>query len=91
MRFFDVPLARCVTGFRAAALSGLMISAMSPGAYAAEGGSGVYLLGFRGPAAGVTPPPGVYFNNQTYFYFGDANANFDLANDQSSICRRRCG
>jgi hypothetical protein len=62
-----------------------MVLAMSPGAYAAEGGSGVYLLGFRGPAAGVTPPPGIYFNNQTYFYFGDVNVNFDLANDDVAV------
>jgi hypothetical protein len=63
-----------------------MALATVPSVFAAEGGSGVYLLGFRGPAAGVTPPPGVFFNNQIYYYFGaEANANFDLANDQVAL------
>ncbi|EKS42249.1 SphA family protein [Afipia broomeae] len=39
-------------------------------ARAAEGGASVYLLGARGPGAGVTPPPGVYFEDDTYFYSG---------------------
>lgn len=39
-------------------------------ASAAEGGSGVYLLGLRGAGAGVTPPPGVFFSNQFYRYSG---------------------
>jgi hypothetical protein len=72
-------------GLRSAVYTGFLFLAMAPGAYAAEGGSGVYLLGFRGPAAGVTPPPGVYFNNQVYFYSGDVSANFDLANDDVAL------
>lgn len=39
-------------------------------AKAAEGAVGVYLLGARGPGAGFTPPPGVYFEDDTYFYSG---------------------
>ncbi|GEC17693.1 SphA family protein [Nitrobacter winogradskyi] len=35
---------------------------------AAEGGIGAYLLGSRSKEAGITPPPGVYFNDDTYFY-----------------------
>ena len=27
-------------------------------------------LGSRGPNAGITPPPGVYFQDDTYFYSG---------------------
>ncbi|MGE7415088.1 SphA family protein [Methylobacterium tarhaniae] len=38
---------------------------------AAEAAQGVYLLGFRGPLAGVTPPPGFYFENDAFFYQGD--------------------
>lgn len=39
-------------------------------ARAAESAQGVYLLGFRGPLAGVAPPPGFYFENDAYFYQG---------------------
>ncbi|GJE61430.1 SphA family protein [Methylobacterium trifolii] len=42
---------------------------------AAEGAQGVYLLGNRGPLAGVTPPPGFYFENETYFYQGNLGGN----------------
>ncbi|WP_310352973.1 transporter [Methylobacterium sp. BE186] len=40
-------------------------------ARAAEGAQGVYVLGNRGPLAGVTPPPGFYFENETYYYSGN--------------------
>jgi hypothetical protein len=43
---------------------------MNRGAHAAEAATGVYLLGSRGPNAGITPPPGVYFQDDTYFYSG---------------------
>ena len=49
--------------------------ATSPLAYAAEGGHGVYLLGLRGTNAGITPPPGVYFANNVYYYSGAATAS----------------
>lgn len=67
-----------------------MIIAVSPPreATAAEGGSGIYLLGFRGSLAGFLPPPGAYFQSDTFYYHGEANAsrsgtvstaNFDIA------------
>jgi hypothetical protein len=37
-------------------------------ASAAEGGIGAYLLGSRADGAGITPPAGVYFEDDTYFY-----------------------
>jgi hypothetical protein len=37
-------------------------------AHAAEGGIGAYLMGSRSNGAGITPPAGVYFNDDTYFY-----------------------
>jgi hypothetical protein len=37
-------------------------------ANAAEGGIGAYLMGSRSNGAGITPPPGVYFQDDTYFY-----------------------
>jgi hypothetical protein len=45
---------------------------------AAEGGAGFYLLGSKGPAAGITPPPGVFFSNDIYFYTGDLGGGREL-------------
>lgn len=40
-------------------------------AHAAEGGIGVYLLGAKATTGvAITPPAGVYFQNDTYFYDG---------------------
>lgn len=51
---------------------------MSDCANAAEGGASFYLLGSRGPMAGLTPPPGVYYQNDFYYYSGHAGAGVDL-------------
>jgi len=40
-------------------------------ARAAEGASGVYLLGTKGPGAALSPPQGLYYQNDTYFYQGE--------------------
>lgn len=58
---------RVYSGFAATML---LFAAATENARAAEGGVGVYLLGARGPMAGFTPPPGVYFQDDTYFYDG---------------------
>ncbi len=51
------------------------ISSLAPErAVAAESLSGVYLLGFRGPLAGILPPPGFYFENDYYQYDGKLRA-----------------
>lgn len=42
----------------------------SPASRAAEGGSGVYLLGLRTTGAGITPPPGAYVSDQVFSYNG---------------------
>ena len=55
----------CMTAMAIAALP-----LQDQGAHAAEAATGVYLLGSRGPNAGITPPPGVYFQDDTYFYSG---------------------
>jgi hypothetical protein len=39
-------------------------------ALAAESGAGAYVLGLRGPGAGITPPEGLFFSNQLYVYSG---------------------
>jgi hypothetical protein len=37
---------------------------------AAESAAGAYILGIRGPGAGVMPPEGLFFSNQVYSYRG---------------------
>ncbi len=64
----------CVTILSAISSTALCTSL----AQAAEGGTGFYLLGSRGPLAGFTPPPGLYLQNDTYLYSGSANAEIPL-------------
>ncbi|MDE1154717.1 MAG: transporter [Acidobacteriaceae bacterium] len=52
-----------------------LAAVISTEAHAAEGGAGFYLLGSKGPAAGITPPPGVFISNDVYFYSGDLGGN----------------
>ncbi|MCW1409738.1 transporter [Rhizobium sp. 1AS11] len=52
-------------------LAGAAATLLPSLAFAAEGGAGFYLLGSKGPAAAITPPPGVFFSNDIYFYTGD--------------------
>jgi hypothetical protein len=47
-------------------------------ATAAEGAGGAYLLGLRGQGAGITPPPGVFFSDQTLIYDADTSASISL-------------
>ena len=50
----------------------IALAALIPSlALSAEGGAGFYLLGSKGPAAAITPPPGVFFSNDIYIYSGD--------------------
>jgi hypothetical protein len=55
----------------------LVASALMPAeeAQAAEYAQGIYVLGTRGPLAGVIPPPGFYFESETWFYEGTLGAN----------------
>ena len=55
-----------------------LIAWAADGAFAAESGVGVYPLGLRGPLAGITPPPGLYFQNDLYYYQGSAGASRPL-------------
>lgn len=59
------------SGLAALAMVGLCL-ATGP-TMAAEGGVGVYVLGSRGPLAGALPPPGLYFQNDLYYYKGSAS------------------
>lgn len=61
---------------RVAILAGIAGAALqTPAAIAAEGGHGVYMLGFGGPGAGMLPPPGVFFSTAAYYYEGANQAN----------------
>src|SRR6476659_9294430 len=57
-------------GFPIAFVAGAMLFSHGHPAKAAEAAVGVYLLGSRTVGAGITPPPGVYFQDDTYFYDG---------------------
>jgi len=43
------------------------------GAFAAEEGKSIYLLGVTASMAGMTPPPGTYVSSFKYLYAGDAS------------------
>src|SRR3954452_15589858 len=69
-------LARVVSMFAVAAS---VAGSCGPG-QAAEFAQGVYLLGLGSSLAGFTPPPGIYFQMDNYFYSGQ------LANRRRSRC-----
>ena len=54
------------------------LDAIEKRAEAAEAATGVYLLGSRAVGAGITPPPGLYFNDDTYFYSGKIGGGTSL-------------
>ena len=56
---------------RIAGVVALAFAALAPVAQAAEGGSGSYLLGKRGPLAAFVPKPGWYLTNDVFFLTGD--------------------
>jgi hypothetical protein len=63
----------------AALLAGAILVSPGKPARAAEGGIGDYLLGSRSVGAGITPPPGLYFQDDTYFYDGKLSAGRTLS------------
>lgn len=66
--------------FRKKSSQAILISALlySGGAYAAEDGKSVYLLGVTASMAGMTPPPGWYASSFTYLYTGTAGGDAAL-------------
>jgi hypothetical protein len=61
------------------AVTALAFASVVPGSVeAAEGGSGVYLMGLRGPGAAITPPEGLFLNNQFYVYDAKAKRAISL-------------
>ena len=57
----------------------LRLGAAAPATFAAEGGTSLYLLGKRGPLAGLIPKPGWYVTNDVYHYTGDIAAEIPIA------------
>jgi hypothetical protein len=65
--------------FTSAALAAAILSLGSiASARAAENGVSWYLLGFKGPGAALTPPEGVFIQNDLYTFSGSAKAARDL-------------
>jgi hypothetical protein len=62
-------------------LVGILITILlqANNAHAAEGGKSLYLLGKRGPLAGLIPKPGWYLTNDVYIYSGDTNQELPIA------------
>lgn len=70
---------RCVFPGAVVASACLLALGASHAARAAEGGIGVYLLGAKAvTGVGITPPAGVYFQNDTYFYDGKLSGSKTL-------------
>lgn len=59
-------------------LASVSMLACAQSATAAERGAGFYLLGGKGPAAGILPPPGVYFENDIWIYDGNLGGGAQL-------------
>jgi hypothetical protein len=45
---------------------------------AAENALGTYLLGSKGPQAGMLPPPGIFVTNTLYIYRGDVGVDVEI-------------
>ena len=60
-------------------LMALSVACLWCNAWAVEGGKSLYLLGKRGPVAGLIPKPGWYITNDLYYYDGDSNQEFPVA------------
>lgn len=57
----------------------LSVGCLWGNAHAVEGGKSLYLLGKRGPVAGLIPKPGSYVTNDLYYYNGDSDQEFPIA------------
>jgi len=62
----------------ASLLASALLFGLSLPAPGAEGGFGAYLLGSRIPYAGIVPAPGIYFQNDVYFFQGDVSRSITL-------------
>jgi hypothetical protein len=74
-----VSVGRACATRTAAALAGFLCSCGASGALASEGGASFYIPGLTMPMAGFLPPPGVFFDNTTYFYQGKLTSGRNTA------------
>ncbi len=65
----------CVAFFTALVLAAAILIQFTERSPAAEDAKGIYLLGSKGPQAGMLPPPGVYATNTVYIYSGGVSAS----------------
>ena len=69
-------MCRLARRFLFAAFGCLAAAIAAAPAQASEGGASFYLLGSGGPGAAIMPPlEGIFFDNTTFFYEGDAKAD----------------
>ncbi|WP_455272624.1 SphA family protein [Rhizobium herbae] len=54
------------------------LPALFPAFTPPKAAAGFYLLGSKGPAAAILPPPGVFFQNDVYYYQGDLGGDRQL-------------
>jgi hypothetical protein len=59
----------------------VVAAAFAHPASAAENGTGVYPLGLRSSMSGMVAPPGLYFQNDLYFYKGSASVALPFHGD----------
>jgi hypothetical protein len=64
-------------GAALACASGLGVGTPARGA---EGGAGLYLLGFQGPQAGLLPPPGAYLKTDLFYYDAETSGALPFSN-----------
>ena len=57
----------------------LLLTCLWGNAHAVEGGRSLYLLGKRGPLAGLIPKAGWYISNDMYYYNGDTDQKLPIA------------
>ncbi len=60
-------------------LASAILCCISGAAQAVEGGRSLYLLGKRGPLAGLIPKPGTYITNDVYHYSGSTDQKLPIA------------
>jgi hypothetical protein len=65
--------------WRVSLLFAVIVSVAPPSALATESGAGHYIIGTdAAPAAGIVPPPGLYWSNTDLCYLASASGSLKL-------------
>jgi hypothetical protein len=59
-------------------LAGALVGLLCSPVQAAENATSFFIGGTKGPLAGITPPPGVFFSNTVYYYSASAGATLEV-------------